>query len=70
MTVDSIDNLNSVTNSIKKQLGSNASITNSIQSANQAVSPLNSVLTISLYSLIGAVIAGGGNNSAYYGYDS
>ena len=56
--VNSLDNLNSVTNAIKKQLGSVADVTSSVQAANNTVQPLNSVESISIYSLIGAVIAG------------
>jgi putative ABC transport system permease protein len=58
-TVDYLDNLASVTTAIKSTLGSSADVTSSIQEANDAVQPLNSVKTISLYSVIGAVIAGG-----------
>lgn len=57
--VDSIDNLNSATAAIKNKLGSTADVTSSVDQANQAVQPLNSVKSISLYSLIGAIIAGG-----------
>ncbi len=57
--VDSVTNLNSVTNEIKKQLGSSADITNSQQQAQNTVSSLEGIQTVSLYSLIGAVIAGG-----------
>jgi putative ABC transport system permease protein len=58
-TVDSLDNLNTATNEIKQQLGSNADVTSSLTQANNAVQPLNSVKSISVYSLIGAIIAGG-----------
>ncbi len=57
-TVDSLDNLDSVTSAIKNKLGSNADVTSSETQANQTVQPLNSVKSISLFSLIGAVIAG------------
>lgn len=57
-TVDSIDNLSSATTAIKNSLGSNADVTSSVQQANAAVQPLNSVKSVSLYSLIGAVVAG------------
>ena len=57
-TVDSIDNLSSVTSAIKNSLGSSADVTSAQAQADQAVAPLNSVKSISLYSLIGAVIAG------------
>ena len=57
-TVDSIDNLSSVTSAIESSLGSSADVTSAEAQANQAVAPLNSVKSISLYSLIGSVIAG------------
>ncbi len=56
--VNSLDNLASVTNAVKNKLGSAADVTSSQQQANQTVAPLDSVKSISLYSLIGAVIAG------------
>jgi len=58
-TVDSVDNLTSATSAIKNVLGSSADVTSSEEQADQTVQPLNSVKTISFYSLIGAVIAGG-----------
>lgn len=57
-TVDSVDNLSAATTAIKNALGSNADVTNSQDQVNQTLQPLNNVKTISLYSLIGAVIAG------------
>lgn len=57
-TIDSVDNLNSATTAIKNTLGSSADVTNSQDQVNQTVQPLNNVKNISLYSLIGAVIAG------------
>ncbi len=57
-TIDSVDNLSSATTAIKNILGSNADVTNSQDQVNQTLQPLNNVKTISLYSLIGAVIAG------------
>lgn len=57
-TVDSLDNLTLATNSIKNLLGSSATVTSSVQQANQTVAPLNNVKSISLISLIGAIIAG------------
>lgn len=57
-TVDSVDNLSSATTAIKNALGSSADVTNSQDEVNQTIQPLNSVKTITLYSLIGAVIAG------------
>ena len=59
-TVDSLDNLSSVTTTIKNTLGSSAAdVTSAQDQANLTVQPLNSVKNISLYSLVGAVIAGG-----------
>lgn len=57
-SVDSLDNLNTATTAIKNTLGSAADVTSSVQQADQTVQPLNNVKSISLYSLIGAVIAG------------
>jgi putative ABC transport system permease protein len=58
-TVDSVSNLNSVTTTIKNTLGSSvADVTSSETEATTAIAPLNSIKNISLYSLIGAVIAG------------
>jgi putative ABC transport system permease protein len=57
-TVDSLDNLDSATTAIKNTLGSSADVTSAEQQANQTVAPLNSVKNISLFSVIGAVIAG------------
>lgn len=57
-TVDSLDDLSSTTAAIQHTLGSTADVTSSEDQANEVVSPLNSVKSVSLYSLIGAVIAG------------
>lgn len=60
VTVDSVTNLSSVTTAIKNKLGSStADVTDDETRAQQAVQPLQDVSSISLYSLIGAVIAGG-----------
>lgn len=58
VTVDSISNINSVTTAVKSSLGSTADVTSSEDTANNAITPLNSVKTISLFSLVGSVIAG------------
>jgi putative ABC transport system permease protein len=58
-TVNSLDNLNAATSAIKNTLGSSADVTSSVAAANATVAPLNSVKSVSLYSLIGAVLAGG-----------
>ncbi len=57
-TVDSLDNLSPTTTAIKNVLGSSADVQSAQDQANQAAQPLNSVKTISLFSLIGAVVAG------------
>ena len=56
--VDSITNVSSVSSAIEKQLGSAADVTNASQEAQTTITPLENIQTISLYSLIGAVIAG------------
>ncbi|MHB1865286.1 MAG: ABC transporter permease [Candidatus Saccharimonadales bacterium] len=57
-TVDSLDNLSSTTAAIKNILGSNADIESAQDQANNATQPLRDVQNVSLYSLVGAVIAG------------
>lgn len=56
--VDSLDNLASTTTAIKSVLGTKADVTNSQDVADSTVKPLESVKTISLFSLIGAAVAG------------
>ncbi len=56
--VDNVSNVTSVYNSIKSKLGTAADVTNSESEAQTALAPLENIKTISLYSLIGAVIAG------------
>ncbi len=58
VTVSSIDVVSSVVSSIKNVLGDTADITSNLEAAQTAVEPLESVKSISLYSLIGALIAG------------
>ena len=59
VTVDSIDNVSTVQNTIKDKLGSDTiDVTSQQDSANEAVKPLENIKTISLYSLIGALVAG------------
>ncbi len=58
VNVDSITNVNSVTSAAEKVLGSAADVTNAAATAQQTVQPLQNIQTISLYSLIGAVVAG------------
>jgi putative ABC transport system permease protein len=57
-TVDSLTNLSSTTAAIKSSLGSSADVTSSLEQADETLTPLNNIKTITLYSLIGAVIAG------------
>lgn len=56
--VDSITNVDSVTAAVSKALGSAADVTNAAAAAKQSVAPLENIQTISLYSLIGAIVAG------------
>jgi len=58
VTVDSVDNLTATTTAVSDALGDTADVTNSAETVEQLVSPLESVRNISLFSLIGAVIAG------------
>ncbi len=57
-SIDSLANLNSATNEIKNTLGSSADVVSAIQQAQDATKPLNNIKTISVYSLIGSVVAG------------
>ena len=57
-TIDSLDNLSTATTEIKNALGSTATVTSSVEQAQATTQPLNNIKTISLYSLIGAVITG------------
>lgn len=56
--VDSISNLNSTVNSIKNKLGSKADVVSQQDTSSQALQPLENIKTVSLYSLIGAIVAG------------
>lgn len=58
VTVDSIDNLDSTVKAIESSLGSKADVVSNQDTAKTAVEPLESVKTISTYSVIGALIAG------------
>lgn len=58
VTVDSSDNLASVTSALETLYGDKADITNSQETADATTQPLESVKTITLFTLIGAVIAG------------
>lgn len=54
-TIDSLTNLSSVTAAISMTLGPAAEVTSDVAQANQALSPLKSVESLSLYSLFGAI---------------
>ncbi|MEI6144581.1 MAG: FtsX-like permease family protein [Candidatus Berkelbacteria bacterium] len=58
VTTDSIDSLSSTQTAIKDKLGTSVDVTTSEQSAQSAVTPLENIKSISLYSLIGALVAG------------
>jgi len=55
---DSIANVSSVVSAIKSKLGSTAGVTSQESQSQAALSPLENIKTISLFSLIGAVVAG------------
>lgn len=57
-TVDSLTNLSSATSEIKNALGSSADVTSSVQQAQNTTAPLDNIKSITLYSLIGALVAG------------
>lgn len=57
-TVDSSDDLASTTSAIKTQLGTAADVTNAADVASATTTPLKSVSTVALFSLIGALVAG------------
>ncbi len=56
--VNSIDNISSVSQSIKDKLGSSVDVVTSQDKLTQATESLQNIKTISLYSLIGALVAG------------
>jgi putative ABC transport system permease protein len=58
VNVDSISNVEGVTSAVKSKLGSKADVTNASAQAEETIKPLENIQTISLYSLIGSVIAG------------
>jgi putative ABC transport system permease protein len=61
MTViaDNVGNVNTVVTEIKKVLGSSADVTSTAQQVQSQLAPLNSVKTISTYTLVGSVLAAG-----------
>lgn len=58
VTVNSIDNMDSVVAAIKNTLGTAADVTSNQDTAASAVAPLENVKTIAMYSLVAALIAG------------
>lgn len=56
--VDSIDNLTSVESQIKNKLGNKVDVASGQEVVQQALQPLENIKMISLYSLIGSLIAG------------
>lgn len=58
LQVDSVENVDDVTTQAEEVLGDSADVTNGAEQAKTAIEPLENIQTISLYSLVGAVIAG------------
>jgi len=58
LTVDSIENVSSVVKAVQSKLGDAADVTDNVSTAESALAPLENIKTISMYSLIGAVVAG------------
>jgi putative ABC transport system permease protein len=58
LNVDSVENVDTVTTAAGKALGSAADVTNDAARAKTSIAPLENIQTISLYSLIGSVVAG------------
>lgn len=58
VTVDSIDNIDATVSAIKTKLADKADVVSNQDTAKQAIAPLENVKSISLFSLIGALIAG------------
>jgi putative ABC transport system permease protein len=56
VTVNNIDNVSSVTKAIQAQLGSKATVTSTEATVASQLAPLNSVKTITTYTLVGSVI--------------
>jgi putative ABC transport system permease protein len=55
---DSIDNVESLTSEIKSKLGDKVDVTSQQDSSQNALEPLENIKTISLYSLVGSLLAG------------
>lgn len=58
VTVNSVDNIDGAVTAVKATLGTTADVVSNQASAKTAIEPLESVKTISTYSLIGALAAG------------
>jgi putative ABC transport system permease protein len=58
VTVDSVTNLDDTVSSIKAKLGTAADVLSQQDRATTTIAPLESIQTVSLYSLIGAIAAG------------
>jgi putative ABC transport system permease protein len=58
VTVNSVDNVETVTTAIQTILGTTADVTNNQEATARAIEPLESVRTISTFSLLGALVAG------------
>lgn len=56
--VDSITNIDSTVTAIKDKLGDKADVTSQQSAAETALEPLENIKTVSLFSLIGAIVAG------------
>ncbi|MDB5163454.1 MAG: transporter permease, putative transport system permease protein [Candidatus Saccharibacteria bacterium] len=56
--VDSIDTIDGAVNNLKTQLGSKADVVSQKDTATQALAPLQNIKNVSLFSLIGAMVAG------------
>ena len=58
LTINSADNLASVSESASTIVGENGDVTDSASQVASAIAPLENIQTISLYSLVGATVAG------------
>lgn len=56
--VDSIDNVSSVESAIKTALGEKADVISQQDSSSEAVKPLENIRNISIYSMVGSLVAG------------
>ncbi len=56
--VDSIDNLNATVTSLKQMLGTSADVVSQQDTSTEALAPLQNITSVSLISLLGALVAG------------